>query len=142
VDDHTCVVIAPSIRPSLPPAIHTDEMKKRTENGWARFNKEENLEELERSITPVLKDFARDPKHTDLVREQCRLTVAQFVKNWLLKEDQWAHNRFRAVQVFFPDEVGNLETPSFPEHPLPSITLRGQEKKIAQQSRGSSAKRN
>jgi hypothetical protein len=37
---NVCVVLAPRVRPSQPPAIHTDLMEKMSENGWARFNKE------------------------------------------------------------------------------------------------------
>ena len=37
------------------------------------------LEELERSLTPTLAQFAADRRHMDLVRESCRRTVAEFV---------------------------------------------------------------
>ena len=40
-----CMVLAPQIRPSLPPAIHTAEMERRAESGWARFDKNEQLED-------------------------------------------------------------------------------------------------
>ena len=39
--DHVCVVRAPAIRPSLPPAINTAGMEKRAASGWARFDKNE-----------------------------------------------------------------------------------------------------
>ena len=39
-----------------------------------------------------------------LVREEARKTVAGFVKNWLLKEDQWREDRFHSVIVRFSDE--------------------------------------
>ena len=107
IADGTCVVHAPSIRPTLPPAIHTDRMEKRSESGWLRFNEDEEMATLERSLTPTLVGRARDPEHLELVREQCRRRVADFVQSWLLHEDQWGPGRFSHVEVFFADEEGD-----------------------------------
>ena len=38
VTNAVCIVHAPAIRPSQPPAIHTDRMEKSSDEGWARFN--------------------------------------------------------------------------------------------------------
>jgi hypothetical protein len=100
----TCVVRAPAIRPSLPPAIHTDGMQKRSEAGWARFDAREQMAELERTLTPRLTRHAADPRRLALVREECRKTVAEFVRDWLLREDHWRKDRFTAIQVIFADE--------------------------------------
>lgn len=113
---NTCVVRAPAIRPSLPPAIHTDQMQKRSEAGWARFDAPEQMAALERSLTPRLTRHAGDPRRLALVREQCRKTVAEFVRDWLLREDHWRHDRFTAIQVVFADEPED----KFP----PPLTLR------------------
>lgn len=104
VSGSTCVVHAPAIRPSLPPAIHTDQMRKRSEAGWARFDVKDQMAELERSLTPRLMRHAGDPRHLALVREDCRQTVAEFVRDWLLKEDHWRKERFNAIKVVFADE--------------------------------------
>jgi hypothetical protein len=104
VRDHACVVYAPRIRPTLPPAIHTDGMEKRSERGWLRLSPDEQMEELERNLTPLLERRAADPDNIDLVRETCRRRVAEFVRNWLLAEDHWRQDRFRAVTVVFADE--------------------------------------
>jgi len=104
VADGVCVVNAPSIRPTLPPAIHTDRMEKRSESGWLRFNENEQMEALERSLTPTLAARAADPDHLELVRERCRRRVAEFVQSWLLLEDQWGAERFTHVEVVFADE--------------------------------------
>lgn len=101
----TCVVRAPRIRPSLPPAIHTDGMQKRAEAGWLRFDAEDQLAALERSITPQLVRYAQDPRHLDWVRERSRRTVREFVRSWLLREGQWSDERLHAVVVIFPDEL-------------------------------------
>ena len=69
------------------------------------------MAELEKSITPTLKLYARDKRRMDVVREECRKTVAQFVKDWLLKEKQWRNDRFHAIKVIFADEMeGNVES--------------------------------
>ncbi|NBR83959.1 MAG: hypothetical protein EBS84_08885 [Proteobacteria bacterium] len=104
VVENTCVVHAPAIRPSLPPAIHTDKMQKRSEAGWARFDAKEQMTELERSLTPRLARQAGDPRRIDLVREKCRQTVAEFVRDWLLREDHWRKDRFTGIKVVFADE--------------------------------------
>jgi hypothetical protein len=103
--DKVCMVLAPPIRPSQPPAIHTEAMQKTTESGWARFNKDENLETLEHSITPELEQRAADAAHMKLVREACRQSVANFVKKWLMREDYRRADPFSSITVIFPDEA-------------------------------------
>jgi len=104
VRDQLCVVYAPEIRPTLPPAIHTDRMEKRVEESWLRFDGDDQLAALERSLTPTLSRQAADPRHLQLVREPSRRTVAEFVRTWLLREGQWGEDRVRAIKVLFPDE--------------------------------------
>ena len=103
--DQVCLVLAPAIRPTRPPAIHTDEMERRAESGWARFDKNEQLDALERSMTPSLEQRAGDAAHLQLVREACRQSVAAFVRKWLMREGQWRSDRFTAIIVVFPDEA-------------------------------------
>jgi hypothetical protein len=40
-----------------------------------------------------------------MVRERCRLEVAEFVRSWLLLEDHWREDRFHSVTVVFADET-------------------------------------
>jgi hypothetical protein len=115
VEGQSCVVYAPDIRPTLPPAIDTGRMERFSERGWLRFNEEEQMEELEKSITAVLSERAADPRHLEMVRERCRLEVAEFVRSWLLIEDHWREDRFRSVTVIFADEVtseSDLQSPT------------------------------
>jgi len=123
---NVCMVLAPVIQPSLPPAIHTDQMEKKSVNGWARFNKEDNLTELEKSMTPTLSARARNPAHMGLVRAACRQSVAEFVKKWLMKEDHWRSDRFSAIVVVFPDE-GKFDSDEALEkcERKPDMTLQG-----------------
>jgi hypothetical protein len=103
--DQVCLVLAPQIRPSLPPAIHNTDMERRAESGWARFDKNDQLDALERSMTPSLEQRAGDRAHLQLVREACRQSVAGFVKKWLLREGQWRSDKFTSIVVLFPDEA-------------------------------------
>ena len=96
-----CTVLAPKIRPGLPPAIHTDKMQKRIDEGWIRFDGRQMMDALEKQMTPELNRRAQT--NTALVREHSRKVVATFIKNWLLQEKQW-HDRFHSVVVFFEDE--------------------------------------
>ncbi len=113
VVEGTCVVHAPPIRPTLPPAIHTDRMEKRSESGWLRSNEDEEMETLMSSLTPTLVDRARDADHLELVRERCRARVGEFVRSWLLLEDQWGDGRLNSVTVIFADER-DLESGALP----------------------------
>jgi hypothetical protein len=114
-----CVVYAPPIRTTRPPAIHTDRLEKKSDEGWLRFNAKEQMEELERNITPTLNVIARDPRHIALVREECRKTVAEFVRTWLLRENQWSADRFHSIKVIFPEEKDMN-----PDQVAPVITLK------------------
>lgn len=116
---NTCIVRAPAIRPTLPPAIHTETMRKRSEAGWARFDAKEHLAELERSLTPYLTRHAGDPRRIALVREDCRKTTAEFVRDWLLREDHWRRDRFSSIKVIFADESAE------PATVLPTLRLLG-----------------
>jgi len=104
VKGHCCLVHAPRIRPTLPPAIHTDRMEKHLQSGWLRFDDAEQMDSLEQSLTPLVSARAGNRDHLQLVREQCRVRVAGFVRNWLLMENQWREEGFSSVVVAFADE--------------------------------------
>jgi hypothetical protein len=104
VKDRICLVRAPPLRPTLPPAIHTDRMEKRGERGWLRFDLEQQMDQLEKGLTPALIVRAGEPRTMLLVRETCRRRLAEFVRDWLLREDQWRQDRFTAITVTFEDE--------------------------------------
>ncbi|HJN89105.1 MAG TPA: hypothetical protein QGG93_02140 [Verrucomicrobiota bacterium] len=104
VTNSVCIVHAPRIYPSQPPAIHTDQMEKSSDEGWARFNVDEQMAKLEKTITPTIRSYAGDERHFDVVRENCRKTVSEFIEDWLLREGQWGDDRLRVVKVYFPGE--------------------------------------
>lgn len=70
--------------------LGTTLMEQYTRTGWARFNKEENLEALQRSMTPT---------------PAARRTIAEFITIWLLKETEWRRDPAHKVVVLFPDEA-------------------------------------
>jgi len=117
VRQRTCIVHAPTVRATLPPAIHTDRMEKHSDRGWLRFNADAQMDELERTITPSLSKRAVNPDHLGYVREACRLRVAEFVRGWLLREDHWRSDRFSSVTVVFANEEEPLEVT------LPTLVL-------------------
>ena len=112
ISTNICVVHAPRFHPTLPVAIDTSRMEKKSSAGWGRFNTGEQMDQLEKDLTPTLSLYAADQRHVTLVREECRKNVAQFVRDWLLKEQQWQDGRFTAVKVVFPDETNVLTMPS------------------------------
>ena len=97
-----CLVVAPKIKPSLPVPILTHRMEKKSEEGWLRWDAEEELNALNREITPQLNVRAR--KNSKLARDKARYSVADFVRSWLLQADHWRQDRFSIIQVIFKDE--------------------------------------
>jgi hypothetical protein len=102
-DGERLIVHAPALRPSLPPAVRTEAMEKRSTAGWLRFNAAENLAALERGLTPTLEARAGDARHLDLVRDKARASVAAFVRRWLLQRHDLPAGA--AIQVRFADEA-------------------------------------
>jgi len=74
--DGVLTVEAPALRPSLPPAIHTDGIERRIEADWLRFDGAEQLARLERELTPLLTARVRDPRHLELGRAAARDALA------------------------------------------------------------------
>jgi hypothetical protein len=104
IQGKTAIVRTGEVQPSLPVAIDTARMEKYTQNGWARFNKDENLAVLEQSITRELELRARDPATRQLALDAGRKTVREFVTTWLLKEQGWKQDADHRVVVLFPGE--------------------------------------
>ncbi len=103
--ENDLVVIPPKIRATLPPAIHTDQMEKRSDAGWLRFNARENLEALERSLTPTLSNLALTPAKMMLVKESARSAIEKFVRSWVLSRKEWEAHRGREVKIYFPEDL-------------------------------------
>lgn len=104
INGKTCVVQADSVKPSLPVAFDTRTIEKHTESGWARFNKNKNLDILELSLTPELETRAQSDQYRQLAIEAGRQVVREFVTIWLLKEQHWKRDPEYKVEVVFPGE--------------------------------------
>jgi hypothetical protein len=120
-DNKQLVVQAPALQPSLPVALDMAALQSRTENGWARMNREENLAALQQSIGPELARRAMSSAYLELAREPARKTIEEFVRQWVVREKARVadsggllSNRNPAlpaaleIRVVFPDEAGAL----------------------------------
>ena len=97
-------VIVPPVRPTLPVAIDTSTLKTYSSAGWARFNKQENLDALTKSVTAVLAQRAASPAYIEYQRKQARQSATEFAHRWILKQEQWKNVKPSQVRVFFSDE--------------------------------------
>ncbi len=104
ISGKTAVVRSPEIKPSLPVAFDTATVEKYTESGWARFDKNENLKELEKTMTGQLQTRALSPQYDQIVKDAARVTVKSFVSTWLLGTRQWGSELEYRVVVLFPGE--------------------------------------
>ena len=109
INGKTAIVRAGEVKPSLPAAIDTSRMEKYSQNGWARFNRNDNLDALERSISPELRTRAQIPAIRQLAMDAGRKTVREFVTTWLLKEQGWKQDTDHKVVVLFPGETESAE---------------------------------
>lgn len=106
VENGRCVVVAPAIRPSLPPAIRSDTVEKKSEAGWMRFNAAQNLVDLEKEMTGIISRRAAGPSKIRHVREAARQSVAQFVRLWILNgHKNQPEGEIQDIVVVFPDEA-------------------------------------
>lgn len=113
VTDDRAEIVAPPLRPSLPPAVRTDRMERRVEADWRRFDGAARLAELESQLTPMLVARARDPQHLALVRDEARRALAGFARGWLLGEGA-AASEIRSLTVRFADEPATPADTTFP----------------------------
>jgi hypothetical protein len=95
-----CIVRTGPVELAKPVAIYSAETTRRTENGWARFDKAENLASLERELGTLLARRGMDARNRDVGLRDGRKTVRQFVATWLQKET----GRTPEIVVLFPGE--------------------------------------
>ncbi len=101
---HVAFVVAPAFRPQLPVAVDSRSVQEWTQSGWGRFDKWEQLRSLRRETSPYLEAMAGSPGYLEVARGQARLTVEEFVADWLLKQRGWPAHSERFVKVYFADE--------------------------------------
>lgn len=126
VTNGICYVTAPLIRPDVP-AIDTTGLEKNVKAGFFTKLKpgedpQARLDHLEKSLTARMWINASSPKYQELAREKCRVTVSEFVRDWILQDDRYKEYDVETLKVIFPDEVGTAEARS-----LPSLIIRKEE---------------
>jgi len=112
LEDGVLFITAKEIHPTLPVAFDTAGMEKKADNTWLRFDADQQLADLEKSITPVLAH--RASLHVPNVREAARKDIEEFVQKWIVDTRPEYRQQVTAVKVLFPGE-----TPSTPPGPLP-----------------------
>lgn len=115
VQENVCVIVAPELRPMLPPSIQSENMQIKTIEGPLAFNGAEQQAKLLQGITPQLEANAKDSTKIKLVREEARKTVAEFIQAWLLQRGNWGEKKIEHVQVYFRgEETADLTLPPAP----------------------------
>ncbi len=109
-DGSRLLVLAPMVRPSLPVAFDTAKMQKKSQSGWARWDGDENMEELEKTITSRLSVRASDESTLEEIRDASREAVAKFVQSWLLSREAWGETKFDEISVMFEGEDAALSS--------------------------------
>jgi hypothetical protein len=102
LDDSVLIVTAPAIHPTLPVAFDTMAMEKKADGTWLRFDAEQQLAELESSVTPAL--ALRAEGHVKTVRENARRDIEEFVQKWIVDSQPNYRAKIKAVKVIFPGE--------------------------------------
>lgn len=106
-DGNRLLVLAPRVQPSLPVAFDTGKMEKKTKSGWARWDGDENLEALEKTVTSKLAQRSTKEDALEKAREAGREGVARFVRSWLISRDAWGETKFDEIVVRFEGEEGS-----------------------------------
>lgn len=99
-DQKMVTVRTTAVLPTLPVSFDTRTIEKNTVNGWARFNKEENLSRLEKSITPKLEKISYT--YVQKAADTGRPVVEKFVKTWILQNTSLSKDV--EVKVIFPSD--------------------------------------
>jgi len=92
-------VVAPPIRPELPVAVNSKSLSHSTSSGWARFDKRHNLEELRKETSGYLENLSKSPAYIEAAKGKARITVEEFITDWLLKQRGWPDNIKPYVKV-------------------------------------------
>lgn len=102
LDDHghTLIVASPRLRAAQPPAIHTDQLKTKMDRGAFRLPPTDLRDKALLQLTPMLNGLAEDERRVALIRETARAAAKAFVRQWLMREGEWA-KRFHSIELEF-----------------------------------------
>jgi hypothetical protein len=98
-------VVTPPVRPSLPVAVDLARMEKDEGGTWVLvpFNREDDLDTLQREITQRLSEKASSPAYLHLQRKAARQTVSEFVLKWLIEQEAWQAAEHPTLKVVLGD---------------------------------------
>ncbi len=115
--DGSVVVIAPPVKATLPVAIDTATLERRSHGLWSMLTGTAEQDALQRTITETLGKKADSPSYVDFQRAAARKTVTDFVDKWLLTQEHLKKVRGSPVKVYFADEaIGSLPELALPEY--------------------------
>ncbi len=118
ISGSTLIVVAPSVRPSLPVAIDTGKLASFSSGLWSPITGAAAVGALQKSITLKLAEKAASPQILLLQRESARQTVSEFVQKWVIDQPRWKGIKPPTVFVFFEDEpLGRKAIPLLSEAP-------------------------
>ncbi|MBX7123869.1 MAG: hypothetical protein K1X42_17220 [Opitutaceae bacterium] len=100
--DGVITALAPPLTPGLPVAIDTATIEKATGGTWllVPFKGDDDLEELERTLTATLARKAASDEYRRRAIEESRKTIAEFIENWAVQSGE----DVRSVRVLFEGE--------------------------------------
>jgi len=113
LEEGVLTVEAPALRPSLPPALHSDGIERRVDEDWLRFDGAEQLARLERELTPLLSARAREPRLMAFGRAAAREALADLARRFVERALPGAP--IRAVVVRFAEEIRGVPVGSPPD---------------------------
>lgn len=100
----TFLVVAPAMKPALPVAIDTTQLVSDSSGAWSMVNGQKRIDELVKTITPILATRAISQQYMDLQRNEARKAVEEYVRKWLLSQEQWKPASAYPMRVTFSDE--------------------------------------
>ena len=94
-------VVTPPIRPTLPVAVDFARMEKDVGGTWVLipFNRDADLDALEREIGVKLAEKAGSAAYLKMQRNMARKTVTEFVEKWLVTQQAWKDARRPRIEV-------------------------------------------
>jgi hypothetical protein len=95
-----CVIRTPKVQLVEPVAVYHEETRRKTKSGWARFDKTENLEQLNQSLGHALVARGNEPRNRDVALRDGRTEIEKFVREWMVKSTSGT----RSVVVLYPGE--------------------------------------
>jgi hypothetical protein len=105
VQDNRAVVQVPVIRTRMPPTIHWDRIERVDKCGRWRVSPKVLRHDLEQQFAVLVSQRGYQLVKLGVVRETCRLSVAEFIRLWLEREQRWGPGRITAIHVRFADET-------------------------------------